>query len=174
MRGTYNDGWAKELSGLMSKGTLRHITLIGVGNPIKSDDSVGLYIISKLRRKYGTSPSKFVKIVQASSSESAISKIENKPGGKISEMLIVFDSIESNSPAGSIIFANVGDTKYGFFATHNVPLRLIPSVASNMSDIFVLGVQPANTEVGENLSEIVLVSADRIVSTIGELIEEVR
>lgn len=144
---------------------------IGIGNPIKSDDSVGLYIISRLRERHGANPNKFVRIESAHSGEAALSKMgrtkEEDPG-----LIIIFDAIESNSLPGTIIFANVADTKYGFFATHNLPLTLNPGVAINPSRVFVLGIQGASVEIGEYLTKIVNDSADRIVDNINRLIED--
>ncbi|MCL5068444.1 MAG: hydrogenase maturation protease [Thaumarchaeota archaeon] len=160
------------MGNLVSPSKPRRVLFIGVGNPIKSDDSVGLYMISKLRREYGASPKKSIRIASASSPETAFSKIGN--GSKSEgEMVVIFDAVESDSPPGSIIFANIGETRYGFFATHNIPLRLIPTVMANISKVFVLGIQAENTDIGEKLSETVRESADRVVGRVGELINQV-
>ena len=60
---------------------------------------------------------------------------------------------------GQVTLANLGDSKYGYFATHNVPLRVIPEVAANPSNVYVSGIEPAVLEVGEGLSDAVRQSA---------------
>jgi hydrogenase maturation protease len=166
------DKWARKLHDCLdSKSSSKQIRFFGLGNQFKGDDSVGLYIVSKLREKFGTNPSKFVRIESPSSSESIFSKIGTLKENA-SETTIIFDAIESSYSPGSIVFENIGHTEYGFFATHNVPLRLIPKVATNAPSIFVLGVQPASTEVGEGLTEVVSDSADKIVEKIGEIIKD--
>jgi hydrogenase maturation protease len=172
---TNQEEWANQLNAhIRPNGSSRRITFIGVGNPIKSDDAVGLYMISQLRKKCGTNPRKFVRIEPVSSSEVAFSKVGRRAERGNNETFIVFDAVESNVSAGSIIFASIGETKYGFFATHNVPLKLIPGLATNASNIFILGVQTVNTDIGETLSDIVRDSADKIVDKIGELIKNTR
>lgn len=154
-----------------SGSTSGRIRFFGLGNQIKGDDSVGLYIVSKLRGKYGSSPSRFVSIESISSSERTFSKI-GKSKGNLEEKIIIFDAIESDSAPGSIRFANIKDEKYGFFATHNVPIGLIPSVASKVENIFVLGVQPERIEIGKDLTPTVSNSADKIIDKIGKFIRD--
>jgi hydrogenase maturation protease len=163
---TEQDNWQSRVRSCLNSSSLNDnpVTLAGIGNPIKCDDSVGLYIISQLRRKFGANPAKGVWAEPPSyNPESVFSKIGKRTG-------IIFDAVECNRKPGTIIFANVGESKYGFFATHNVPLKLVPGIAENSSKIFVLGVQPANTEVGEGLSPEVIASANKIVELVSELI----
>jgi hydrogenase maturation protease len=169
MIATSQEEWASEFNHrLCSANEKRPMTLVGVGNPIKSDDSVGLYIARKLRKACGARPRDYVWISpQSSSLEHALSKIAN---GK-QRTVIIFDAVESNLAPGSIIFAGIGQTKYGFFATHDLPLRLVPSIAYNSSNIFVVGVQPSSYEVGEDLSKVVKESADKVVETISKLLK---
>jgi hydrogenase maturation protease len=143
------------------------VTFLGAGNPIKSDDSVGLYMISNLRKHCGSHPREFVRIKPRSNPDTVLSKIEKGT-------IVIFDAVESGLSPGSIVFANISKTKYGFFATHNVPLRLVPGLASRMSTVFVLGVQPLRREIGEGLSQVVKDSADRVVDTISKMIANLR
>ncbi len=176
MSATIQSEWTKELCAFFpSAENPYRITLIGVGNPIKGDDSVGLYIISKLRKKYGANPKKFLRIEYGSSTETSLARLERRNSRKTkkTDIIVIFDAMESNSSPGSIIFANIGETKYSFFATHNVPLKLVPSVASSTANVFVVGVQAGNINVGEALSEVVRHSAELIIDEISKLIEAV-
>jgi hydrogenase 3 maturation protease len=169
-----SEEWKNKLTQLISENTKNKLSFLGIGNPIKSDDAVGLYILSKLRKKHGANPKRFLKIVHSSSPERALSKIvegQHQQRQRNPEATIIFDALESNSRPGTIIFANVRETRYGFFATHDIPLRLLSTVVTNSSKIFILGVQPANMDIGEKLSDVVLVSANLIIAEIGKLIE---
>jgi hydrogenase maturation protease len=137
--------------------------LVGVGNPIKKDDSVGLFIVAKLRRKLGARPNKLIRIHPPLTTELLFSKISLRTGS-----LIIFDAVEQNSAPGSIVFANIVDTRFGYFATHNVPLNL----SERMANIFVLGIQPDDIEVGEGLSEVALCSANEVIAKLETFIEE--
>lgn len=147
------------------------VVFIGLGHPIKSDDSVGLYMVSKLRKLIGSNPTRHVRILAVHSPEAAFSMIGKETRSGI-KSIIIFDAIESNSPPGTIVFANITETKYGFFATHNIPLRLVPAISSNAEHVYVLGIQTENSEIGESISKSVRESADRVVDKIGKLIEE--
>lgn len=161
------DEWMARLKTLLNQN--RPIHLIGVGNPIRGDDALGLFIASKLRKRLGARPSKLVKIHESSiAPEFQIAKISKL------DSLIIFDAVEHNSEPGSIIFANLGDTRFGYFATHNIPMKLIPNISENMANIFVLGIQPGNVHIGEGLTKIVLASANQIVERLAGLVEETR
>jgi hydrogenase 3 maturation protease len=144
------------------------LQLAGVGNPIRKDDSVGMFIVSKLRKKLGARPNNQVRIYPPLTPELLFSKISLKTSS-----LIIFDAVEQNSAPGSIIFANIADTKFGYFATHNVPLKLIPNLSKRMANIFVLGIQPEDTDIGEGLTEVVLNSANEVVAKLETFIGEI-
>jgi len=55
---------------------------------------------------------------------------------------------------------------------HNVPLRLVPGVAENAADTYVVGIQPDSVGVGEELSDIVKESSRKLVAMIASLVEE--
>jgi hydrogenase 3 maturation protease len=164
--------WIDELRSILESegGRNTHVTFIGVGNPIRGDDSVGLFTVSKLRRELGANPTQSVRIEPISSIETTFAKLERRKKKETRETIIIFDAVESNSTPGSIVFAKIDDTKYGFFATHNIPLKLIPTISSNSANVYVLGIQPEDTKVDESLSVTVLAAANTVISTIERLI----
>lgn len=142
------------------------VFLLGVGNPVKRDDSVGLYLASQLRRSLGASPAKGVRIPAVSfHPELAISRMN-----LAAQRLIVLDAVEAGLPAGSVVFASLSDSKYGFFATHNIPLRMHPSVVGRESNVYVLGVQPDDVGVGEGLSPVVQGAAEEVLARVGSAV----
>jgi len=156
------EDWITEVEAFFARPLPERSILFGIGNPVKSDDSVGLYIADRLRRTLGSAPTPRVSIHRpVDHPELAISRLD-----LASSRLLVFDAVEAARPPGSIIFANVEDTKYGFFVTHNIPLRLLPPVRENGSNVFVLGVQPHDVGIGERPSEPMLQVAERVVSVV--------
>jgi hydrogenase maturation protease len=151
---------------LESKETLP-LRIVGVGNPIRRDDGVGIFIASHLRKKFGARPNRQVRIDSTLAPEFLFSKMTLEKGS-----LLVLDAIEQNSPPGSIVFAKIEDTKFGYFATHNVPLTLIPNLAGKIGKIFVLGIQPENIDIGEGLSEVVLHSANEVIAEFETIFQE--
>jgi hydrogenase 3 maturation protease len=156
--------WASKLKSLFSIDTTTH--LVGIGNPIRGDDSVGLYIVSELRKKLGSRPNKFIRIHETSiSPERLLSKLESKS-------IVIFDAIEHNSEPGSIFIVRLKESRFGFFATHNIPLKLVPGLSTNLQNAFVLGIQPEDVGIGEWLSKTVLHSANEIVEKLTQIIGE--
>ena len=85
---------------------------------------------------------------------------------------MVIDAVEAQKKPGTIVCARLSETKFGFFATHNVPLRLVPGVAENAADTYVVGIQPDSVGVGEGLSDVVKGSSMKLVAMIASLVEE--
>ena len=142
------------------------VHVIGIGNQLKGDDSVGLEAVSSLRRRLRRT-SKFLRIHGVSSDpERLISALASR-----GERMMIIDAVEAQREPGTIVFTRLSETRFGFFATHNIPLRLVPGVAENAADIFLAGIQPESSYVGESLSPIVKKSCDRLVEIIAELVE---
>jgi len=136
--------------------------LVGVGNPMRCDDGVGLEIISQLLRRLGRRrPKNVILHPPTDTADRVLSRIDCT-----SERLLIFDAVEASGMPGRIILASLADSKFGFFATHNVPLRIIPGLAANPSNVFVAGIEPELLDVGEGLSEVVRSSADDVVSVV--------
>jgi len=155
--------WRRSLRETVADGR-KPVHLIGVGNELRSDDAAGLEIASCLRRKLGSAPTPGVKIhASVPAPERLLSKLASA-GGR----MVVFDAVEASSKPGQVVFLPMADTKYGFFGTHNIPLKLIPGLDRRLDDVFLVGVQPASLEVGSGLSEIVRESIREIVDVVAE------
>jgi hydrogenase maturation protease len=142
--------------------------VFGIGNAMKQDDAVGFEVVSSLRRRLGPASRKAVRVHGLSSNpERAISDLASK-----GERILVIDAVEAQKEPGTIVCARLSETKFGFFATHNVPLRIVPGVAENAADTYVVGIQPDSVGVGEGLSEVVKESSVKLVSMIASLVEE--
>jgi|GEM_PF-622381 len=142
--------------------------VFGIGNPIKQDDAVGLEVVSSLRRRLGPASRKAVRVHGLSSNpERMISDLASK-----GERIVVIDAVEAQKKPGTIVCARLSETKFGFFATHNVPLRIVPGVAENAADTYVIGIQPDSVGVGEGLSDVVKGSSMKLVAMIASLVED--
>lgn len=152
--------WTKGLGAFLAAVGQDKLVLLGVGNPIKSDDSVGLFIADSLHEAIGDGPR--LSILSADAyPELALSRVDLR-----SSHLLIFDAMEAGARPGAIVLAGIGDTEYGFFATHNLPLKLHPSIVNRYERVSILGVQPGNLEVGEALSPVVKDAAERVVGEV--------
>lgn len=160
-------GWKREVKHLLASRDERPLQLAGIGNPIKGDDGVGLYIASELRKAYAHHRVKGIKILPATGNpESVFSKLDLAAGNTL-----IIDAVDCNRAPGTIILARLYESQYGFFATHNIPLRLVPELQGNHENAFILGIQPESTEIGETLTPTVKTSADTVVETIAASLE---
>lgn len=151
----------------LSSNERKRIDFVGIGSPIRRDDSVGLHIVETLRRSVGSTS--LVKVhPPMQNPERMLSRIMRH-----STRVLIFDAVEADSPAGTVVFATLEKTKFGFFATHNVPLRLLTSFIMEPSDVGLVGIQPEDIEVGEGLSDTVRASADRVIEVVLEWIRSV-
>ncbi|MGP8124353.1 MAG: hydrogenase maturation protease [Nitrososphaerales archaeon] len=149
-------------------GGSRATHVFGIGNPLRQDDAVGLEVVSSLRRRIRPGSRKTVKIHGLSSNpERLISDLASK-----GERIVLIDAVEAQKEPGTIVCARLSETKFGFFATHNVPLRLVPGIAENAADTYVVGIQPESVVVGEGLSGVVRESSEKLVAMIAGLVEE--
>jgi hydrogenase maturation protease len=165
-RGSDLRKWSSRLREAVADGRTP-VHLVGVGNELRGDDAAGLEIVSKLRSRLGTSPARGVKIhARSPMPERLLAKLASDDG-----RIVIFDAVEASKQPGEVVFCRLSDTKYGFFATHNIPLRLVPGLAQRKSDTFLVGVQPASLEVGGGLSETMRESVQRVVEVVTEGVE---
>ena len=141
--------------------------MVGIGNPIKRDDSLGIEVVSRLRLRLGPQPLPGMKIHPATlAPERLLVRLSGRKG-----RFVLFDAIEAGRPPGTVICARLEDTKIGYFATHNIPLRILPSIRSLDGSVRVVGIQPADVGVGEGLSPAVEESCDSLVEAVVEVVE---
>lgn len=141
------------------------IHLIPFGNSLRSDDGVGIYIINKLRKKIRNKRLNYIKIHSVKfTMESIFNNI------KKGDLIIVLDAVRANYPPGTIVFESMTSTKFGFFGTHNIPLKIILERQSLMDYSYLLGVVPYDLNIGEKLSSVVKSSADKVIDLLYRLI----
>ena len=164
---TGSHDWERRLRDIVSDGR-SPVHLVGVGNELRNDDAAGLEVASAIRSSLGASPGPGVKAYAGSNApERLLSMLATKKG-----RIVIFDAVEASLEAGTVVFRPMADTKYGFFGTHNIPLKLIPGLAERLGDVFLVGIQPSSLEFGQGLSDRVRESVGRIVGVVREGVEE--
>jgi hydrogenase 3 maturation protease len=145
----------------------REVHILGIGNPIKQDDALGIELVSKLRRLLGSEPLPGMRIHPPTlTPERLLVRLSSGKG-----RIVLFDAIEAGKPPGTVVCAKLEDTKFGYFATHNIPLRIIPSIRRLDGNVRVVGVQPAAVDVGEGLSYEVNVSCEKLIAAVVSMVE---
>lgn len=139
--------------------------ILGIGNPLGSDDAVGPLVArrinEKLRKK--AAECQLIAIDAGLSPESYTSVIRrNRP-----EQLILIDAADMQLPTGSIRLLPPHKIKTMTFSTHQMPLSaLVSYVQEFCGRIYIIGIQPEQTEGGGRLSASVRKSGQRLVDLI--------
>lgn len=144
----------EELDNLLSRKDKR-ILFAGIGNLLKADDGIGVYISSRINNK-GNISSLNVEV----SIENYIGKINSlKP-----DILVLIDCVELGMSPGTAKLFPVNQIQDLTFNTHNISLGRISEFFT--MPVFVLGIQPEKVCFGENISYLVKEEANKIISSI--------
>jgi len=131
------------------------ILFVGIGNVLKSDDGVGVYICNHIR------PSNYVSmLIVEVSIENYIGKI-NKSGASL---LILTDCVDFGKASGYWDLLPAEELIDLTFHTHNISLKMISELFS--MPVWILGIQPCNTSFGEELTPEIRKTADAIIKLI--------
>jgi len=131
--------------------------IVGVGNRIKGDDGVGIYITKELKYK-GLSNI----IIAENGLENYIGKINSQnPKG-----IVLVDALDiENEKPGFFELIPVNEIKNTTSGTHNLSFKTLTSFFETNKQ-WILGIQPENVSYGLELSQDVKTAADEIVNLI--------
>lgn len=144
----------KELNNLLSNQE-KKILFVGIGNLLKTDDGVGVYISRKIKNK-GNRSSLTV--------ETGIENYIGKINSLTPEILVLIDCVELKSAPGTFKLLELSQIQDLTFNTHNISLRRLSEFFE--MPVFILAIQPENVDFGENISYLVKKIADKIINQI--------
>lgn len=144
----------EDLKKLMSLNDKR-ILFVGIGNQLKKDDGVGVYISSNIK---GTP--KVSGLTVEVSIENYIGKINSLDP----DILVLIDCVNMGCTPGTNKLMPVSQIHDLTFNTHNISLRKLSEFFKMKT--YLLGIQPEKVDFGENLSYLVKEEADKIINTI--------
>jgi len=130
---------------------------VGIGNVLKSDDGIGVYISNKI--KESTS-------IQKLTVEASIENYLGKINTLNPDILILVDCVAFGKKTGYYELLPAEKVKDFTLNTHNISLKRISDLFK--MPVYILGVQPKNIEFGEDISEAVLNSANKILNIINQ------
>lgn len=147
------------------------VLIVGLGNVLRGDDGLGIYVARKLKRSLRGSNNVKVLVCEGGLENSLDIVLKYKP-----KCLIIIDAVyrEGDEP-GSIYLLSEGDlaSNVGTLSTHYIPLSdLIKMIRSYIDvEVLVIGIQVKNVEVGIGLSDEVLRASNYVVETIEKAIK---
>jgi len=132
--------------------------LVGIGNVLKSDDGVGVYITNNIKNR---------KNINSLTVEVSIENYIGKINRINSDVLVLLDCMDFQKPSGFWDIIPVSELNGHTTNTHNISLDQVSELFN--APAYILGVQPGNIHFGEYLSPEVKKAADNIISQINQL-----
>jgi hydrogenase 3 maturation protease len=136
----------------------KNILFAGVGNVLRSDDGVGVFIVSAIEKRNNIST-----LLVEVSIENYISKINSLAP----DVLIIADCLDFNRKPGYSDIIPIGQTNEFSISSHNISLKRVSEFLK--MEVYVIGVQPSDLRVGEHLTPVVRKSAEKIIEIISEI-----
>jgi hydrogenase maturation protease len=133
---------------------LQSTIVIGLGNPLMSDEGIGVYLVGKLAEKFpGLENVEFYD--GGCGGMSLLYKIENR------HKLILIDCAKMGEPAGTIRRFTPDQVRsikqLGHFSLHEVDilkvLELAAQFAAAPKEVVLFGIEPKSLELGSELSK---------------------
>ena len=144
------------LKNLLSQNDKR-ILFVGIGNVLKQDDGVGVYISRNIIE---------TKHIFSLTVEISIENYIGKINSLNPDILVLIDCVDIKSAAGTFKLLSVSQIQDLTFNTHNISLRRLSEFFR--MPVYILGIQPEKVEFGENISYLVKNVADNIIKQINK------
>ena len=143
-----------ELISLLLKNDKR-ILFVGIGNLLKKDDGVGVYISSGIDNKLN---------IEALTVEVSLENYIGKINKIDPDILVLIDCVEMGSVPGTSKLMSVSHLDDLTFNTHNISLKRVSDFFK--MPVYLLGIQPEKIDFGENMSYLVKEEAKKIINII--------
>lgn len=149
---------------------IKRIAVIGIGNPMRGDDNVGMFIIDLLKKKMkgNTSLKNVILIKTGYAPENFTSEIRRFNPTHV----LMIDAAQMGEEPGEARLLTTEDIGGIFISTHNLPLNLLASFIERTMNakVAIIGIQPKEITFGAKMSLTLKKAAERISETIYEVI----
>ena len=146
--------------------TSKRVVVAGIGNPIRSDDSVGMKIIQELQ---GKTSAKINLLECETVPESFVDEIA---AFKPTQVLLIDAAVMGLMPGEVRLINTEKITSFPAISTHMLPLPVFCEFITQLTGakIALILIEPKNTEIGEDLTTEVQNSAERVVRLLLKLL----
>ena len=137
---------AQKLSRQLKRFQGSKIVLVGIGNVLKGDDAAGPLVCRRLK-EHGVNAD----IIDAGTApENYIQRIIKKAP----QNLLIVDAIDFQAPPGTMEIFSTEQLNSSVISTHILSPRIFVDMVSRSIkvDVYFIGIQPANTRLGDNMS----------------------
>ncbi len=143
---------------------------LGVGNELRHDDAVGLVIVEKLRLRLDDPNITLLNCAD----------IPENFTGHVKRLapacVVLVDAADfGGNPGEAHVFA-LSDIEGGDISTHKASLAVLGAYlqSETHASVFILGIQPGNTEFGSGLTQAVQEASKEIIEAISAVLNQVR
>jgi len=153
----------QSLTHLVHNNPSPRIAIVGIGNNLNGDDAVGPQIIKSLKNWYtpGLSQPSFLLLDAGLSPESYTGSLRQFHPG----LVILIDAAQMDAPAGEVRWLPWEETEGMSASTHTLPISILSNFLTQEigCQVVLLGVQPAQFELGQPLSKPVRLAKAKII-----------
>jgi len=134
------------------------LVLIGVGNPLRGDDGVGVEIARTIMRFLRSGR---VKVLIVEDRVDLIPRMLRNVNPRI---ILIFDAADFGGRSGEIRIMSPDEASGKTISTHEMPLDLMLRLAEKNVPAYVLGIQVETLELGRGISPAVKAAAGEVAS----------
>jgi hydrogenase 3 maturation protease len=137
------------------------IGILGVGNPLRSDDAAGVLVARRLAQSHLPRRLDSLLVIDSGPApENTTAELRHfRP-----EYVILIDAAEMGEVPGAIRVVEIHEIDGMSASTHTLPLSMLAKFLHLElgCDVKILGIQPYSTEIGDSVSEAVLQAVTEI------------
>lgn len=158
------DSWNRSLNKLLERSTAQpaRIAILGIGNPLRSDDAAGVLIARELGKSRLIQDLDYVRVWDTGHAPENITADLRRfsPG-----IVLLVDAAQMDEAPGTIRWIDVEDLDGLSASTHTMPLSLLAKYLTLEldCDVKLLGIQPRCNEFGDTISTEVRLAVDEVV-----------
>lgn len=143
------------LQEILQNPSYENILFVGIGNLLKKDDGIGVYIVQNLEET-----KRLKQLVVEVSIENYIGKIN----AQAPDLLILVDAMDLQAGPGRWSLMPACNLRGHTTNTHNISLGQVCELFN--SPVYILGIQPQHISLGEGFSPNVKKGADALIGQI--------
>jgi len=140
------------------------VLILGIGNPLRGDDAAGPELIRRLSSSSLPTVKPMLLLDVGEVPENYLGKIvKERP-----DTIVLVDAVDLGASPGTVRVVGKDDIRAEFLSTHSASLNMVAEYIEQetSADVFVLGIQPENLGFGEEISEPVRESLEKIVKVL--------
>ncbi len=155
----------KKLKNLLKN--CRKVAILAIGNPLRRDDAVGIFIGERLKENENMF---FDVFISYQSPEAFLFKIIDGPYSHV----IILDGIDAKLPPGEILILTGKEiTGREPLTTHTLPIKmLVDLIEKNGKRTIIVGVQIKDRSLKTGLTKAVKESAEKIITSLLEILSQ--